>query len=125
MIAVIPGFAVICVCWSCFVGKFNFNNAVHVVLLRLCVTIGFFVCLALPTLVITCTLFVFVFPLDYRQASQNLDSCQFLEALGAAVVASYLFIALLCLSVTASCCYICKQKRNRNVPVCYCRTFNV
>ena len=90
--------------------------------------IGFICCLlciAIPALVICGTVFVFNLPPNYQQARQNSDStttCLFLEVPAVTVVASYLFIALMCLSVTVSYCYICKQKRNHNIPVCHCDT---
>ena len=123
--------AVLWVCCSCFVGKckcrttLKLNPSLYEQLLQAISFICCLLCIAIPALVICGTVFVFNLPPNYQQARQNSDSttmCQFLEVPAVTVVASYLFIALLCLSVTVSCCYICKQKRNHNIPVCHCDT---
>ena len=121
----IPAFAVGCVCWSCCFG--NFYTKKHIWDLRLIQGFGIccLVCVATPILVILSTAYVFVFPPNYQLVRQTSDSstmCQLLEMPAVTVAASYLLIALLCLSMTVSCCYICKQKRKHNIPVCHCRT---
>ena len=113
MSVVIVMFAVVCAFWSCIIR----NPVVHGFGISSC---AIFLIAMLP-LVVASTVFVFVFPPNYQRAYSN-TLCRYLEVPGATVVASYLFIALLCLSVTASCCYVCKQKRNHNVPVCHCQT---
>ena len=71
-------------------------------------------------LVIASSIYMYVF-YQRQERQDSTTMCRYIEAPGATVVAGYLFIALLCLSTTVSCCYISKQKRNHNVPVCHCR----
>ena len=64
-------------------------------------------------IVIFLSILNFVFPRTNNQQEGQLDSttmCQFVGVPTYTLVVFYLFIGLLCLSVTASCCYIGKQK---------------
>ena len=108
--------AVIVVCCSCII--------------RNCSQSGWFSCIfngccwmfviMLVALVIMSS--ILVLPSYQRERQDSTTMCRYVEVVVATIAAAYLFIALMCLSVTVSCCYICKRKRNRNVPVCHCQT---
>ena len=125
----IPVFAVVCVCWSCCVGLLgSVKNIGDMWVVRAFIIFCCPLSFAIPIIVIVSTVHGFIFPPNYQLARQNSDSstiCQLLEAPAVTIVASYFFIFLLCLSVTVSCCYICKQKRKHNIPVCHCRSHTI
>ena len=120
MIVVILVLAVIWVCWSCALRKLNLTNETDVLFVRVFAFTCCPVCTVVVILVMASVVWVFIFPPNYQLSRQNSDSsttmCQFVEVPAATVAVSYLLFALLCLSMTISCCYICKQKRNHNVP---------
>ena len=120
MTVVILVLAIIWVCWSCALRKLNLTNETDVLFVWVFAFSCCPICKAVPILVMASVVFVFIFPPNYQLVRQNSDSstmCQFVEVPAATVAVFYLLFALLCLSMTISCCYICKQKRNHNVPV--------
>ena len=118
--ALILVFAVTVVCCSCIFKDYVLFNLFSPTSYLCCM----FFTIVLVILVIVSSIFVFI---SYQMTEEDEDAqdpttmCQFVEVPTVAVVASYLFIALVCLSMTASCCYIGKQKRNHSIPVCHCR----
>ena len=113
-------FAVMIVCCSCILKYCKLSNVLSSASNLFC---WLFTVNIVP-IVIFLSILNFVFPGTNYQQEGQLDSttmCQFVGAPTYTLVVFYLFIGLLCLqlSVTASCCYIGKQKRNHNIPVCH------
>ena len=101
-------FAVMVVCCSCIFKYCKLSDVLFSAFDLFCwlVTVN--------TLILAIFHSIFVFPkaiANYQQEGQDSTTmCQFVGAPTYTLVLFYLFIGLLCLSVTASCCYIGKQK---------------
>ena len=107
--------AVIVVCCSCIIRICSQSGWLSFFFNACC---GMFVMMLVALVIVSSIL---VFPNYQRERQDSTTVCRFVEVVVATIAAAYLFIALLCLSTTVSCCYICKRKRNHNVPVCHCR----